>query len=138
MDDGPSWRPDPAHAGQERYWSGSEWTDRVRPAGRVGSLHLAEHVPELQRALAAATADIDSVEDRLSALFERGNVPPGTATAPGTGLTPAPGLSGEGFADQSDEDDDTFAELDAALVSEQSEESEQSETARRGLFRRRS
>ena len=38
--------------------------------GRRGCV-LPEHVPELQRALAAATADIDSVEDRLSVLFDR-------------------------------------------------------------------
>ena len=55
----------------ERYWSGSTWTDRVRPAGKAGSLHVPEHVPHLHRALSAATADIDAVEDRLSVLFER-------------------------------------------------------------------
>ena len=72
MDKGPGWRPVPERADQERYWSGSDWTDRVRPAGKGrSSLHLPEHVPELQRALAAATADIDAVEDRLSAMFDR-------------------------------------------------------------------
>ena len=71
MDNGPGWLPDPEHEDQERYWNGSEWTDRVRPAGKGRSLHLPEHVPELQRALAAATADIDAVEDRLSNLFDR-------------------------------------------------------------------
>jgi hypothetical protein len=35
-------------------------------------LGVPDHVPELQRALAAATADIDEVEARLSILFDRG------------------------------------------------------------------
>ena len=71
MADAPGWKPDPEREDQERYWSGSAWTDRVRPAGKAGSLHLPEHVPHLHRALSAATADIDAVEDRLSVLFER-------------------------------------------------------------------
>src|SRR5580693_2399324 len=71
MDSGPGWLPDPEDEDQERYWSGSAWTDRVRPAGKGRSLHLPEHVPELQRALAAATADIETVEERLSNLFDR-------------------------------------------------------------------
>ena len=68
------WFPDPEQEGQERFWDGEGWTDEVRPDGSAddsGLEHLPEHVPELQRALAAATADIDSVEDRLSALFDR-------------------------------------------------------------------
>lgn len=77
MDNGPGWLPDPEHEGQERYWDGSDWTAQVRPAGSLGSLHLPEHVPELQRALAAATADIDEVEDRLSSLFKRTGSPSG-------------------------------------------------------------
>jgi hypothetical protein len=75
-DDGSGWRPDPDVEGQERFWDGTEWTDQIRPVeeepdfrGRQG---LPDHVPELQRALAAATADIDEVEARLSSLFERG------------------------------------------------------------------
>jgi hypothetical protein len=71
MDNSAGWRPDPERDDQERYWSGAAWTDRVRPAGKSGSLHLPEHVPELQRALSAATADIDAVEDRLATLFHR-------------------------------------------------------------------
>ena len=67
-----AWRPDPGHPGQERFWDGYEWTDQVRPDGSAPSPgHLPEHTPELQRALAAATADIDAVEDRLSSLFDR-------------------------------------------------------------------
>lgn len=70
------WRPDPEAPGQERFWDGFEWTDQVRPDGSgPRPVHLPEHVPELQRALAAATADIDSVEDRLSLLFERSGSP---------------------------------------------------------------
>jgi hypothetical protein len=71
MDQAPGWRTDPDNEAEERYWDGSAWTDRVRPAGKAIVLHLPEHVPELQRALAAATADIDAVEDRLSTLFDR-------------------------------------------------------------------
>ena len=87
MADTPGWKPDPERADQERYWSGSAWTDRVRPAGKAGSLHVPEHVPQLHRALSAATADIDAVEDRLSVLFERtdgrgDSDPRQTATAP--------------------------------------------------------
>ena len=33
---------------------------RLTPAGKAGSLHVPEHVPHLQRALSAATADIDA------------------------------------------------------------------------------
>jgi hypothetical protein len=71
MANGPGWLPDPERADHERYWDGSAWTDRVRPAGRAASLPLPEHVPHLQRALSAATADIDAVEDRLATIFER-------------------------------------------------------------------
>jgi hypothetical protein len=71
MADAPGWKQDPERDDRERYWSGSNWTERVRPAGKAGSLHVPEHVPHLQRALSAATADIDAVEDRLSMLFER-------------------------------------------------------------------
>ena len=75
VDDGggeEDWRLESHQPGQERFWDGSEWTDQVRPDGSgVPPAHLPEHVPELQRALAAATADIDSVEDRLSVLFDR-------------------------------------------------------------------
>ena len=74
-DDGSGWRPDPGVEGQERYWDGTEWTDQTRPveveADSRGRRGLPDHVPELQRALAEATADIDDVEARLSSLFER-------------------------------------------------------------------
>ena len=49
-------------------------------------MRLPDHVPELQRALADATADIDEVEDRLSTLFERTDgAPPRTDAAPARG-----------------------------------------------------
>ncbi len=91
MANAPGWKPDPEREDQERYWSGSAWTDRVRPAGKAGSLHLPEHVHHLQRALSAATADIDAVEDRLATLFERsdggGNSDPHlTAIAPSSAM----------------------------------------------------
>ena len=112
MADTPGWKPDPERADQERYWSGSAWTDRVRPAGKAGSLHVPEHVPQLHRALSAATADIDAVEDRLSVLFERtdglGDSDPRlTATAPLSALqkTSLPD------ADPPDEDDDEILDL---------------------------
>ncbi len=82
MDEGPGWMPDPEDAEQERFWSGSQWTDRVRPATTSNSLHLPEHVPELQRALAAATADIDEVEARLSVLFDRSGDRAGSSAPP--------------------------------------------------------
>ncbi len=87
MDNGPGWLPDPEDGDRERYWNGSDWTDRVRPAGKGRSLHLPEHVPELQRALAAATADIDAVEDRLSTMFDRADspAPPSTTPIPSAG-----------------------------------------------------
>src|SRR5271157_1623236 len=35
MDSGPGWLPDPKDGDRERYWNGSDWTDRVRPAGKT-------------------------------------------------------------------------------------------------------
>ncbi len=105
MDKGPGWLPDPERADQERYWSGSDWTDRVRPAGKGrSSLHLPEHVPELQRALAAATADIDAVEDRLSAMFDRTAGVQQPTTSP---VTPPPASPSSGR----DADDDEIPGL---------------------------
>jgi hypothetical protein len=171
MDNGPGWFPDPEDEAQERYWSGSAWTDRVRPAGKARSLHLPEHVPELQRALAAATADIDAVEDRLSTMFDRtdGDAPP---ARPSTAPSRRPGEDRDVYADADTEavaenrvrgddvedvqplpaqlanssdddgsDDEAFAELNAALAAEEpdeTEEAEEPEKAKRGLFRRRS
>lgn len=167
MDDhAPGWLPDPdpgpEHEGQERYWNGTGWTDRVRPAARARSLHLPEHVPELQRALAAATADIDAVEDHLSDLFDRTDGPAttGAGDRAATRVVPPPeddrdealdlGLADEvapddepavddepAHAELDDGDDDgDFAELDAALATEEPERVP--EFGRKGLFRRRS
>jgi hypothetical protein len=135
---------------------------------------LAGHAPELQRALAAGTADIEAVEERLSNLFDRTAgrpVPPAGSGAPSFPTRPhdagAPiadgddqriefeedpidfeGGDGDGAAadepvhaeftepPEPDEEDDAaaFAELDAALATEEPEEAPRG----RGLFRRRS
>lgn len=72
MEDGSGWFADPEVEGQERYFDGSEWTTETRPADSDVPLHhLPDHAGELQRALAAATDDIDDVEDRLGSLFDR-------------------------------------------------------------------
>ena len=160
-DDESGWLPDPDVEGQERFWDGTEWTDQVRPveeepdfAARVG---IPDHVPELQRALAAATADIDDVEARLSTLFDRGAgksrrgrgasepASPGTGAAAaelsiheefgGNPSTQAGGdpihTNGAGIGVFSG-DDEAFAELDAALAAEEPEKAE------RRFFKRRS
>lgn len=106
MDNAPGWRPDPEREDQERYWNGSAWTDRVRPAGKARSLHLPEHVPELQRALAAATADIDAVEDRLSNLFDRTEgAAPHASPVPQPPPPPQPDADDEEIVGLYDEDD---------------------------------
>jgi hypothetical protein len=122
MDNGPGWLPDPEDEAQERYWSGSAWTDRVRPAGRARSLHLPEHVPDLQRALAASTADIDAVEDRLSTMFERtdGAAPPSAARMP-------PVRGHEGKHDDADPDAD-FRDVDAEAAEGQIESEDEADT----------
>ena len=82
MANGAGWRPDPdpdldgnvdpAHPRQERYWDGSLWTERVRPAGSAGPAdRAADHVPQLHRALSAAVDDLDAVDDQISTLFDR-------------------------------------------------------------------
>jgi hypothetical protein len=165
MEKGPGWLPDPEREDQERYWNGSDWTDRVRPAGKGRSLHLPEHVPDLQRALAASTADIDAVEDRLSTLFDRSEgirqptSSPTRTPPPDADDDEIPGLYDEdedqgvdedliheefaGVTDQGGgdleadgEDDGAFTELDAALAAEEPEAVEPE--GRRGFFRRRS
>jgi hypothetical protein len=157
MDNGPGWHSDPEDEARERYWSGSAWTDRVRPAGKSRSLHLPEHVPELQRALAAATADIDAVEDRLSTMFDRtdADAPPARPSAAPSRRpredrdvyadadTEAVAENRESdddvqgtqplptqLADSSDDDgsdDEAFAELNAALAAEEPDETEEAD-----------
>ena len=72
MANGAAWRPDPDRPDQERYWDGSLWSDRVRPAGSAGPAdRAADHVPQLHRALSAAVDDLDAVDDQISSLFDR-------------------------------------------------------------------
>ena len=165
MADDPGWKPDPEREDQERYWSGSAWTDRVRPAGKAGSLHVPGHAPHLQRALSAATADIDAVEDRLSVLFERTEGGPtkgsSASAVPRAALVVdddeildlygdedesevvdgVQDVTHEEFAGRTDaggaadtDEDGAFAELDAALASEEPDEPT---LEQRKLFRRR-
>jgi hypothetical protein len=144
MDNTPGWRTDPERDDLERFWSGSAWTDRRRPAGKAGSLRVPGHLPELQRALTAATADIDAVEDRLSTLFDRTSGTGRTSFDAGTQRRslPAPALADDVDDDESDDDDESaLAELDTALATEQPEEAEEprsagSSQAKRGFFRR--
>ena len=106
------WFPDPEQEGQERFWDGEAWTDEVRPDDPedTGLDHLPEHVPELQRALAAATADIDSVEDRLSTLFDRSEGASGQGPRPRPPrvprLVPAEALDHDDDGADDDADDD--------------------------------
>jgi len=161
MADAPAWKPDPEREDQERYWSGSAWTDRVRAVGKTDSPHLPEHVPHLQRALSSATAGIDAVEDRLSVLFERTEAAPtnGSSTRVLRGAEPIADEDeildlygdedvvdgdqdvrdeeGAGRADVrgADEADEAgaFAELDAALAAEEPDEADR---PKRRFFRR--
>lgn len=66
MADGVEWRPDPdpARADEDRSES-DEVLEDVRENGRGRP----DHIPQLHRALAAAAADLDAMEDRISALF---------------------------------------------------------------------
>lgn len=115
------WFPDPEQVGQERFWDGEAWTDEVRPdgSGDTGLAHLPEHVPELQRALAAATADIDSVEDRLSTLFDRSGGASGQGPRPrparGPRLAPAQALERDDDDDDGADDDDAVDDDDLLL-----------------------
>jgi hypothetical protein len=118
MDNAPGWLPDPEREDQERYWSGSGWTDRVRPAGKGRPLHLPEHVPDLQRALAAATADIDAVEDRLSSLFDRAEGAPRPSPPPQPVRPPERDADDEEIIDLYDEEDDVAGE-DEELIHEE-------------------
>lgn len=157
--EGSGWFADPDVEGQERYFDGSEWTSETRAADAdAPESHLPDHAGELQRALAAATGDIDDVEDRLGTLFdraeqhgERGGRARQQAEAEAAGRT----AQGEAPADSVDEepsdwlveddagsdaatggggddDDDALPELDEDLASEEPEK------VKKGLFRRRS
>ena len=153
------WLADPDVEGQERYFDGSEWTPETRPADVDTPLHhLPDHAGELQRALAAATNDIDEVEDRLGNLFDRaaqqgqrggrareqaeehalaGPAAEGKALAEPMEQDEADSeeewlidATGEGV--DFDDDDDAIPELDEDLATEEPEK------VKKGLFRRRS
>lgn len=154
------WFADPDVEGQERYFDGSEWTPETRPADLETPLHhLPDHAGELQRALAAATNDIDDVEDRLGNLFDRaqqqgersgrarqqteaqaaaGRAAEGKALAEATGQDEADSeenwlVDAAGEDVDFDDDDDALADLDEALATEEPEK-----VKKGGLFRRRS
>ena len=155
--EGSGWFADPDVEGQERYFDGTDWTPETRPADPDAPLtHLPEHTGELQRALAAATADIDDVEDRLGSLFDRaeqqgerggrarkqaaagaGRAAEGKALAEsvdqGVGDSGVEGAPASGSASMGarEDDDDAFADLDEALASEEPEK------VKKGFFRRR-
>lgn len=146
----PGWLPDPERDDQERYWNGASWTDRVRPAGMGAPLVEPGHAPDLQRALAAATADIDAVEERLSLLFERTEAGAGDANPSPSVATTAPSGRRDAGADYGDADA-AFADLDAALAAEEADQPDEPDkvkgkdkgkakdkaTGKRGMFRRR-
>ncbi|HEY1418719.1 MAG TPA: DUF2510 domain-containing protein [Myxococcaceae bacterium] len=119
MDNAPGWLLDPEREDQERYWNGSAWTDRVRPAGKGRPLHLPEHVPELQRALAAATADIDAVEDRLSNLFDRTEGAARPSPPPPVVRPQEPAAEDDEIIDLHGEEDDTPSVDEEAPVHEE-------------------
>jgi hypothetical protein len=144
MANGAGWRPDPdpdlddevdaEHPRRERYWDGSLWTDQVRPAGSGGPVAddgAPDHLPHLHRAMSAAAADLDAVDDRISTLFERteGSRPAGTAprvrSVPTTGVSATEVRSDEDDADNKDadfialfEDDDLVTTTTGNEVSE--------------------
>jgi hypothetical protein len=153
------WLADPDVEGQERYFDGSEWTPETRPADVDTPLHhLPDHAGELQRALAAATNDIDEVEDRLGNLFDRaaqqgqrggrareqaeehasaGPAAEGNALAESTEQDEADSeeewlIDANGEHVDFDDDDDAIPELDEDLATEAPEK------VKKGLFRRRS
>ncbi len=162
--EGAGWFADPDVEGQERYYDGSEWTSETRAADPDAPLaHLPEHTGELQRALAAATADIDDVEDRLGSLFDRaeqhgerggrarkqaaaeaaGRAAEGTALADSVSQEPAH-ADAEGAAEGAAEDGSVSgfagADEDDDALPELDEDlaSEEPEKVKKGLFRRRS
>jgi hypothetical protein len=152
------WLADPDVEGQERYFDGSEWTPETRPADVDTPLHhLPDHAGELRRALAAATNDIDEVEDRLGSLFDRaqqhgerggraaarkqadetaGRAAEGRALAEslnqGDDGSSSENGAAPGLDALDDDDDDALADLDEALATEEPEK------VKKSFFRRRS
>ena len=144
MDNGPGWLLDPAD-GDREAWSAHPRPTRVRPAGKAHALRLPDHVPELQRALAGATADIDAVEDRLSAMFDRHRDPGRAADAADPAHPPGHRRSGrrQRLRRPLRSGRRSLRELDATLAAEEAEkvddadEVEEPKKPKRGLFRRR-
>ena len=163
MANGAGWRPDPdpdldgdvdpERSRQERYWDGSLWTDRVRPAGSAGPAdRAADHAPQLHRAMSAAADDLDAVDDQISSLFDRteGERPrPVTTDDDGSDHHKDEGapvavdrrdviseyeerIGGQRTRGQLD--GGAFADLDAELAAE---EPDQPEKAKRRMFHRR-
>jgi hypothetical protein len=118
------WQPDPDDADQERYWSGTDWTDDVRPSAEVRSFggtgatvaHGApDHIPQLHRALSAAAADLDAMEDRISTLFDRRDDAPARTTSGAGTVVAAPAETEVVSAGMTDDDIiDIFGEGDVA------------------------
>lgn len=158
--EGAGWFADPDVEGQERYYDGSEWTSETRSAeADAPKSHLPDHAGELQRALAAATGDIDDVEDRLGSLFDRAEQQGqrgGRARKQAEEEAAARAAEGRALADSvdqdgadeewlvdedgesslatggaGDEDDDALPDLDEDLAHEEPEK------VKKGLFRRR-
>jgi hypothetical protein len=163
--EGSGWFTDPDVEGQERYFDGTDWTPDTRPLESDTPLsHLPDHAGELQRALAAATDDIDDVEDRLGNLFDRiehadrkgrarkkveadaaGPGAQGGALAdPGEQDPGQSGLAGAEDGSASDLDWDIFEEDDALALGDddaiadldEALVSEEPEKVKRGFFRR--
>ncbi len=83
--------------------------------GKSRSTHLPGHVPELQRALAAAAVDIATVEERLSSLFER-TEGKGSVANPKTLIASTPRVSLEHGPADGDLDEPIDLEAEEALV----------------------
>ena len=143
MANGAGWRPDPdpdldgnvdpAHPRQERYWDGSLWSDRVRPAGSAGPAdRAADHVPQLHRALSAAVDDLDAVDDFIE-LFADDDAATDDEEDTSDDV-PAVVDRRDVISEYEELTSGTYADLDAELAAE---EPDQPTKAKRRMFRRR-
>jgi hypothetical protein len=127
MADAAEWGADSKRDDQEGPWDGDAWTDEVRPGGSGADFGRSpDHVPQRHRAMSEAAEDLDAVEDRLSALFDRTEGPgPGSSTRPASTqrstlhseFAPAADSNGGGdaVADDDDEIFDLFEDGDAEV-----------------------